>query len=488
SSDIIIEENKICKNGNSGILISTGSGNTIDNNTIFKNNNIGIDISSPQSTIINNNIYKNYIGITLDKTSCTIRNNSISNSGTYGIYAGSGSSGNTIYINTFHNLQNGLNHAKEGGNNNWDNGTIGNYWSDYLGPNNDNDSIGDIPYTKGGVHDNYPTGLFQQPPEIDLYTGGVPCSPDPQHLEENVERQPSLSVYVTDPDGGRLDVYFYYILDNVSYLIDIDTKVESGKKAAIPFFSPSANDVYTYIGHGYDYICVWYVIVKDEYSETKSDEWIFSTLEVPINNTKPVVDHGGPYTGQMGDEIQFDGSGCNDTDGTIVFYRWSFGDGANIINVASPTHVYKDSGTYNISLVVIDNEGAVSTATTTLTIDPPKNDPPVANANGFYSTTFGKEIAFSGAGSDDPDPGDVITYFWDFGDGTNSTEKYPLYNYSMVYNYTVTLTVTDSSGLTDTDTTYALVSSPKKDESPGFEIIIAISAIIFILLWRRRKS
>jgi len=54
------------------------------------------------------------------------------------------------------------------------------------------------------------------------------------------------------------------------------------------------------------------------------------------------------------------------------------------------------------------------------------------------------DFTFSGSkGSDCP-----LTYFWDFGDGTNSTLENPTHQYGTVGNYIVTLIITDSKGET----------------------------------------
>jgi PKD repeat protein/glucose/arabinose dehydrogenase len=57
-------------------------------------------------------------------------------------------------------------------------------------------------------------------------------------------------------------------------------------------------------------------------------------------------------------------------------------------------------------------------------------------------------VAFSSAGTHDPDPGDAITLAWDFdGDGTtDATEPNPTHTYPTPGQYTATLTVTDSNG------------------------------------------
>jgi PKD repeat protein/glucose/arabinose dehydrogenase len=64
-------------------------------------------------------------------------------------------------------------------------------------------------------------------------------------------------------------------------------------------------------------------------------------------------------------------------------------------------------------------------------------------------------VNFSSEGSNDPDPGDSISYAWDFtNDGTvDSTEPNPSFTYTANGVYTAKLTVTDSSGKTATAST-----------------------------------
>src|SRR6185295_839778 len=75
---------------------------------------------------------------------------------------------------------------------------------------------------------------------------------------------------------------------------------------------------------------------------------------------------------------------------------------------------------------------------------------PVASANQFYGVTP-LTVQFSGSGSSDPD-GNPITYSWNFGDGSAaSTLSNPSHTFSAAAGvptqFTVTLTVTDSGGL-----------------------------------------
>ncbi len=60
-------------------------------------------------------------------------------------------------------------------------------------------------------------------------------------------------------------------------------------------------------------------------------------------------------------------SHAEDPDGTIVNYIWNFGDGQTS-NEQFPTHTYNTPGTYNVTLIVTDNQGATAIANLTITV------------------------------------------------------------------------------------------------------------------------
>jgi hypothetical protein len=96
----------------------------------------------------------------------------------------------------------------------------------------------------------------------------------------------------------------------------------------------------------------------------------------------------------------------------------------------------------------------------------PSNRAPTAVPGGPYSGTEGGAISFNGSGSSDPD-GDALTYEWSFGDGNTSTAQNPTHTYVQDGSYTVTLTVRDGRGGSDTKTTTATISNVTPVVSAG---------------------
>ena len=139
----------------------------------------------------------------------------------------------------------------------------------------------------------------------------------------------------------------------------------------------------------------------------------------------------------------------SDRDGSIASREWSFGDGSTSTQ-ANPSHTYAAAGQYTVSLRVTDDDGAQDTQThpaSPTAPAPPPNEPPHAD---FQSTCQELQCSFTDR-SDDPD-GNVVSWAWDFGDGTGSSEQNPSHTYAAEGRYTVTLTVTDDDGASSSKT------------------------------------
>ncbi len=192
-------------------------------------------------------------------------------------------------------------------------------------------------------------------------------------------------------------------------------------------------------------------------------------LDPAVASQPPIADAGGDsdgfYFGTVGSPVTFDGSGSSAA-GNIVSHNWDFGDG-NTGTGVSPSHTYAAVGTYTVSLTVTDDVGETDTTTAMADIGSAPNVPPIADPNGPYTGTVGSSVTFDGSGSSDID-GTIVSYSWDFGDGNTNTGLTPSnsHTYATVGTYTVSLTVTDDGGATNTDTTTATIDPVVDDNIP----------------------
>lgn len=178
-------------------------------------------------------------------------------------------------------------------------------------------------------------------------------------------------------------------------------------------------------------------------------------LDHPVANDAPVANAGGPYAADVGVPVTFAGGQSSDADGSLVDYAWDFGDGSTGNGVA-PVHVYSSGGRFNVTLTVTDDDGASSDAFTTVEVAA-ANVAPVANAGGPYAGTIAAPLTFDGSNSTDTD-GNIVSWDWSFGDGGTAAGASVTHAYTSAGTFTVTLTVTDNGGLTDTATTTATIS------------------------------
>lgn len=91
------------------------------------------------------------------------------------------------------------------------------------------------------------------------------------------------------------------------------------------------------------------------------------SFQVIMPNRAPVANAGGPYSGDEGSAIRFDGHLSSDPDGNALTYAWDFGDGTQGVGVA-PTHAYQDNRYYIVSLTVGDGELISSAVATSAAI------------------------------------------------------------------------------------------------------------------------
>ena len=188
----------------------------------------------------------------------------------------------------------------------------------------------------------------------------------------------------------------------------------------------------------------------------------------PVNHA-PIASAGGPYTGTVNHVLTLSAAGSIDPDGDPLTYTWTFGDLLPSITTTAQTvtHAYSAPDAYTAVLTAADGRGLINTATAavTITLPPPSNQSPIANAGGPYTGTAGQTVAFNGAGSSDPD-GDLLSYVWDFGDQISGTGATPTHAYATEGTFHVTLTVSDGRGGTAIAKVDAVIAPPIQINHP----------------------
>ncbi|MDC6352789.1 PKD domain-containing protein [Zeaxanthinibacter sp. PT1] len=180
------------------------------------------------------------------------------------------------------------------------------------------------------------------------------------------------------------------------------------------------------------------------------------TVTEPGNEAPVAVAEASPLTGTAPLEVQFTGSNSSDDQG-VVSYSWDFMDGSTS-DIDNPLHTFATAGTYEVTLTVSDASGLESSANVTITVSEPANEAPTAIA--LADPTSGSaplEVMFSGI--DSTDDSGIVSYLWDFQDGTTSTEAEVTHIFDSEGTYNVTLTVTDAEGESDTATVAIVVGA-----------------------------
>ncbi len=473
-----IEQNPTAKgNLNSVVCVKYTASYEISNCLITGGNAGILTIKASEGSISENTIEDNNYGMWITTTSIDheIFNNEITDNSNKGLWFQDSSSSNTIYYNIFED--NGQ-HAYDACTNQWDDGFEGNYWDDYTGSDDNDNGIGDIPYTiaGGSNQDQYPLGYFQggeEPPSNNKPTADA-GGPYNGQTNSDITLDGSGS---SDSDGTVVSYRWDWENDGT-----YDTSWSSSPTATHAYGSAGTRTVT--------------LQVKDNDGATDID-----TAQVIIteSDSKPTAEiiTINPSQTIYGTTIFFYGI-AKDYQGTIVSYHWRSSINGTLSNEQRFSTATLRVGTHTIYLKVQDSNGWSEEDSATIVINPNPSSPnqaPIADAGGPYTGSTNEQLSFDASASYDPD-GDSLNYSWDFGDGEREYGESVTHIYQSSGKYTITLTVEDTPGESNTTTALASISATppnqngdkqRTDGIPGFELVIIIFSIMFILIQKKRK-
>ena len=153
-------------------------------------------------------------------------------------------------------------------------------------------------------------------------------------------------------DDGSISSYYWHLGDNLP-------RVDN--------YAIGSSLTRTYKNEGHYYVRLG---VKDDAGNVNyRHETIVVLDSVDPSNVNPVAS----FAASVNDlEVSFNANTSTDSDGNIMFYEWSFGDG-KIGNQDNPNmeHTYASAGSYQVTLKVTDNQGGTHTSTQTVVVTAP---------------------------------------------------------------------------------------------------------------------
>ena len=192
-------------------------------------------------------------------------------------------------------------------------------------------------------------------------------------------------------------------------------------------------------------------------------------------NTPPVANAGANQTVSSGASVTLNGTASSDADGSIASFAWTqtAGTSVTLTNAATsqptfPAPTVAAATTLTFSLVVTDNRGSVSPASTvTVTVNPSTNVAPTANAGANQTVTSGATVTLNGTASSDSD-GSIASYAWTQTAGTavslsSAAVSQPTFTAPSVATattFTFSLIVTDNLGAASAASTVNVTVNP----------------------------
>jgi PKD repeat protein len=150
------------------------------------------------------------------------------------------------------------------------------------------------------------------------------------------------------------------------------------------------------------------------------------------------------YATTTGKASRYNVSFTKNTLGPLVTgVNWTFGDGNSIMEL-NPSHTYVRPGKYYYCTEAEFNGGCSSSICNSISLG---NIGAFCETNMAISNPVGTTFNFTSNGNLGIGP---YSYFWDFGDGNTSIDQNVQHTYSNEGVFTVSLTVTDSEGTTET--------------------------------------
>ncbi|WP_292373733.1 PKD domain-containing protein [Methanosarcina sp. UBA411] len=197
-------------------------------------------------------------------------------------------------------------------------------------------------------------------------------------------------------------------------------------------------------------------IVYTDRRNENADIYMCTLSESEPTPLPPVADfYATPNSGNAPLTIKF----TDKSTGSPTSWKWSFGDGSDLVTEYNPIYTYSKPGTYTVKETVSNAVGKdTEIKTNYITVTSPLKAPVASFSASPTSGNAPLQVQFT-----DKSTGSPTSWKWNFGDGTYSTDQNPAHTYSKTGKYTISLTVKNAKGSnTVTKSSHINVAAPLK--------------------------
>lgn len=260
------------------------------------------------------------------------------------------------------------------------------------------------------------------------------CTQTTEKFTIRVNTQPYAEIdyrnVISKDDYYAIDVFNDSDADGDSLLfswsVEGEDAVQTGRRATVRHEEPG-----TYTIH----------LTADDQTGTRNA--IYNTSATYKVNAAPVPSFDLENIVAPGQPVVLDGSPSMDPDDDPLFYKWELSDGRTFEGVEHLIEFDKP-GLYSVRLVVDDGEN-VANSVQTLSREIRVNEAPVPIITALEHTNT-PIVRFNAAESYDNDQ-EIVSYLWDFGDGSTASGVNVTHTYDSFGSYIVRLTVDDGTGV-----------------------------------------
>jgi PKD repeat protein len=170
-----------------------------------------------------------------------------------------------------------------------------------------------------------------------------------------------------------------------------------------------------------------------------------ATRTLNVNTAPTAAFSASPTSGCTPLTVNF----TNESSPNAVSYQWSFPGGTPTASTAvNPTVAYQNPGVFPVTLTAVNPNGSSSvTLQSFISVQ-------TVPSLGFTSVVNGLTVTFTNTSTG------ASSYFWDFGDGNNSSDANPVHTYAIGGVYEVELTATNICGSSLTTNNVTMVLPP----------------------------